>query len=42
LLVACAPQSVDSVLAIFRNEGFAEAAPIGRFLAGAPGIRVTA
>ena len=41
LLVACAPQAVDSVLAIFRGEGFADAAPIGRFVAGAPRIGVT-
>ncbi|HXT03706.1 MAG TPA: AIR synthase-related protein, partial [Casimicrobiaceae bacterium] len=40
LLVACAPEAVDSVLAIFRNEGFSEAAQIGHFVAGAPGIDV--
>ena len=40
LLVACAPEAVDSVLAIFRNEGFSEAAQIGHFAAGAPRISV--
>ncbi|MEO9135857.1 MAG: selenide, water dikinase SelD [Casimicrobiaceae bacterium] len=40
LLVACAPDAVDSVLAIFRREGFATAAPIGRFVAGAPRVSV--
>ena len=30
LLVACAPEAVDEVLAIFRRDGFAQAAVIGR------------
>lgn len=29
LLVSCAPEAVDAVLAVFRQEGFADAAPIG-------------
>jgi len=41
LLVACAPQAEQDVLAIFRREGFADAAVIGRFDAGAPVVRVT-
>jgi len=40
LLVACAPEAVDDVIAIFRREGFAAAAPIGRFVDGAPCVRV--
>lgn len=40
LLVSCAPESVDQVLALFREEGFAEAAVIGEMQAGAPGIEV--
>jgi selenide,water dikinase len=40
LLVACAPDAVDDVLAIFRREGFASAAPIGRFVRGAPRVQV--
>jgi selenide,water dikinase len=40
LLVACAPSSVDEVLDIFRREGFASAAAIGRFEAGAPKIAI--
>jgi len=38
LLVACAPEAVDAVLAIFRAEGFAEASVIGSL---APGAGVT-
>ena len=34
LLVACAPEAVDEVLAIFRAEGFGEAAVIGEIAAG--------
>ena len=34
LLVACAPQAVDDVLAVFRAEGFDRAAVIGRLVAG--------
>jgi selenide,water dikinase len=40
LLVACAPDAVDAVLAIFRDEGFAEAATVGSVTAGAPRIVV--
>ena len=40
LLVACAPDSADAVLAIFRDEGFAEAATIGSITAGPPRIVV--
>ncbi len=40
LLVACAPEGVGDVLDVFRREGFAAAAPIGRFAAGAPAASV--
>ncbi|HET9361476.1 MAG TPA: selenide, water dikinase SelD [Vicinamibacterales bacterium] len=40
LLVACAPESVADVLDVFRAEGFARAAVIGRVDAGAPGVVV--
>lgn len=40
LLVSCAPEAVDAVLEIFRNEGFAQAAVIGRIEAGKPALRV--
>jgi selenide,water dikinase len=40
LLVSCAPEAVDAVLKIFRDEGFAKAAVIGRVEAGAPSLRV--
>jgi selenide,water dikinase len=42
LLVSCAPDTVDEVLRIFRSEGFAQAAVIGRVEAGPPTLRVTA
>ena len=42
LLVSSASEAVDEVLAIFRAEGFAEAAVIGRAEAGAPRLRVDA
>jgi selenide,water dikinase len=42
LLVACAPDAVDQVLRIFRDEGFAEAAVIGGLDGGAPRIAVAA
>ena len=42
LLVACAPDAVESVLKIFRDEGFAQAAVVGAIEAGAPEIRVAA
>ncbi len=37
LLVACAPHAVDAVLALFRAEGFAEAAEIGEITDGPGG-----
>ncbi len=40
LLVACAPEAVDAVLAIFGDEDFADAAVIGEIVAGAPRIDV--
>jgi selenide,water dikinase len=40
LLVACAPDTVDDVLAIFRDDGFARAAVIGEMTGGAGGIEV--
>jgi len=40
LLVSCAPAAVDAVLEIFRAEGFAQAAVIGRAQHGAAGLRV--
>jgi selenide,water dikinase len=42
LLVACAPDSVEAVLATFRAEGFESATPIGRLEAGIPKVRVVA
>jgi selenide, water dikinase len=42
LLVSCDPSSVDAVLALFRNEGFGEAAVIGEMVAGAPRVQVAA
>jgi selenide,water dikinase len=38
LLVSCAPGAVDQVLAIFRDEGFADAAVIGTMHEGAAGV----
>jgi selenide,water dikinase len=40
LLAACAPDAVDAVLDVFRGEGFADAAVIGRFVAGTPRVVV--
>nr|WP_314630810.1 selenide, water dikinase SelD [uncultured Noviherbaspirillum sp.] len=40
LLVACAPDTVDEVLALFAREGFADAAVIGDMVAGPAGIDV--
>ncbi len=40
LLVACAPEIVEQVLALFRADGFEQAAVIGEILAGAPGVKV--
>ena len=42
LLMSCAPEAVDAVLAVFRNEGFERAAVVGRVQAGAAGLRVEA
>jgi len=42
LLVSCAPEAVEAVLAVFRNEGFGAAAVIGRVESGTPGLRVVA
>ena len=42
LLVTCAPDSVEAVLAIFRAEGFEHASPIGRLARGIPKVRVVA
>jgi len=41
LLVACAANCVDQVLALFHAQGFAQAAVIGELGAGKPGIDVT-
>lgn len=41
LLVACAPGSVDEVLAAFAADGFGQAAVVGRMTAGAPRVVVT-
>ena len=41
LLVACAPDAADAVVATLQREGFGAAAPIGRFVAGPPSVRVT-
>jgi len=40
LLVACAPEAVEQVLAIFRAEGFADAVVIGEMLEGTTGVSV--
>jgi len=40
LLVSCAPDAADEVLAIFRAQGFAQAAVIGRVEQGAAGLKV--
>jgi selenide, water dikinase len=40
LLAACAPDAVEDVLAIFRQEGFGEAAVIGEMVAGEPLVSV--
>ena len=40
LLVACAPEAVDDVLAIFASMGFAGATAIGRMIEGPPRIEV--
>jgi selenide,water dikinase len=40
LLVSCAPDSVEAVLEVFRAEGFAQAAVVGRTEAGPPRLEV--
>ncbi|MBK7660815.1 MAG: selenide, water dikinase SelD [Betaproteobacteria bacterium] len=40
LLVACAPETVDDVMKIFRADGFGHAAVIGRIESGTPGVSV--
>jgi selenide,water dikinase len=40
LLVACAPDAVDKVLAIFRGEGFERAAVVGEITPGAARVIV--
>jgi selenide,water dikinase len=40
LLVACAPEAADDVLALFAREGFDDAARIGECVAGTPGVRL--
>ena len=40
LLVACSPSACENVLAIFRSEGFGEAAVIGEVIAGEPQVHV--
>ncbi len=40
LLVACAPEATDAVLAAFSADGFTAAAVIGEFAAGPPGVVV--
>jgi selenide,water dikinase len=42
LLVSCAPQAVDAVLRIFHEQGFGEAAVVGRMEAGTVGLTVEA
>ena len=40
LLVACRPDSVDQVLATFRNQGFEQATVVGRVMDGPPRLAV--
>jgi len=40
LLVACAPESCDEVLAVFRDEGFPQAAVIGEIASGEPRVDI--
>ena len=42
LLVACAPDAAADVLSVFAAGGFGQARAIGRLVAGAPGISVSA
>jgi selenide,water dikinase len=41
LLVACAPEAADAVLAVFRDEGFERAMRIGECVAGAASVTVS-
>ena len=41
LLVSCAPDACDQVLAIFRKEGFTDATVIGEIASGEPRVEVT-
>ncbi len=41
LLVACAQQEADTVLGLFRDNGFAAATRVGEMLAGGAGVRVS-
>jgi selenide,water dikinase len=41
LLVTCAPETVDTVLDVFRREGFDRATVIGEIVAGEPKVTVT-
>jgi len=40
LLVSCAPHAVEKILALFADEGFADAAVIGEMIDGAIGVEV--
>jgi selenide,water dikinase len=40
LLVSCAPEALDAVLACFNDAGFGQAAVLGRLSEGAAGVRV--
>ncbi|UQA69745.1 selenide, water dikinase SelD [Stenotrophomonas maltophilia] len=40
LLVSCAPEAVDAVLACFHDAGFGQAAAVGRLGEGTPGVSV--
>ncbi len=40
LLVTCAPEAVQEVLALFRADGFEHASVVGEIAAGAPGVKV--
>ena len=42
LLVSCAPDAVDAVLACFRDDGFGDAAVIGHMAEGPPGLSLRA
>ena len=41
LLVSCAPEAVDQVLATFQQQGFAQASVVGQMQAGAPQVVVS-